>query len=307
MNQKNLGITETFVSEICLGTMYFGTKTSKRVSFDILDAFFEQNGNFIDTANNYSWWSGGRGDESEVAIGRWMQLRKNRNSVVLASKVGSRPLHEQLPTYVREGLRKDTIITSVNESLMRLRTHYLDLCYIHTDLEEYPLEERLEALEILKTQGKVLFKGCSNISHSRYLDSEALNENEGWEKFNAVQQKFSYLLPNNTTAKDNLKFVDSQLIKKVEESHTSLLTYSPLLSGSYEKGYESLPKDYQSFKNKKLFDELYEKSKKMNCSRSQLVLCWLIKQSPQIIPLIGVSSVKQLHHNLMALSMDINF
>ena len=78
MKQKNLGASKLSVSELCLGTMYFGTKVNKTNSFDILDAFVDAGVTFIDTANNYCYWIGGTGNESEELLAKWITERKNR-------------------------------------------------------------------------------------------------------------------------------------------------------------------------------------------------------------------------------------
>ena len=75
------------VSSVCLGAMDFGTRTDEKSSFDVLDAFIDRGGNFIDTSNNYAHWAG-TGDESETLLGKWISERGCRDKIILATKVG---------------------------------------------------------------------------------------------------------------------------------------------------------------------------------------------------------------------------
>ena len=155
MEKIQLGNSQLQVSPLCFGTMYFGTKVSQSDSFSLLDQFLTAGGNFIDTANNYAFWmENGVGDESENTLGAWLKERKNRDKVVLATKVGARPRHPGGGLDDAEGLSHNTIIREVENSLKRLETDYIDLYYAHVDWYEYALEERLKAFDLLVTQGK---------------------------------------------------------------------------------------------------------------------------------------------------------
>ena len=183
-------------------------------------------------------------------------------------------------------------------------TYYLDLCYIHTDQLEYVLDERLEALGLLVKQGKIRYKGCSNISTQRYLKSEAINRDRGWGQFQAVQQKFSYLLPETIDPEAAMKFVDQRLIDAAEQHGVSLLSYSVLLSGAYAKGFRSLPIEYQTEKNFKAYSRLDMAAKYLGCSRSQFVLLWVRQRSEHMIPIIAAGNTGQLRENLKALEFE---
>ena len=153
MKRVKFSSTKNEVSEMCLGTMYFGSKVDKKTSYELLDYYIDNNGNFIDTSNNYAFWIDGcTGDESETLLGEWIRERKNREDIFLATKVGVRPLNKNGDF---EGLSKDTILKSLDYSLKRLKTDYIDLLYTHVDWRNEPLEETLEALNILIDSGKV--------------------------------------------------------------------------------------------------------------------------------------------------------
>lgn len=300
MFRKQLGKSSIHVSEFCLGTMYFGTKVDEKNAFSVLDAFVDHGGNFIDTANNYSYWVGGNGEESELLIGKWMKARKNRNEIVLATKVGAMPSDRNDPNSPLEGLKKSTIIKGLEDSLRRLQTDYIDLFYIHADLQEYALEERWEALFQLEKEGKIRLKGCSNYSLDRLETSEELGKKIGDSGSAALQQKMSYLHPAIVSPASKLKFVDNSIIAFVEENEMSLLTFSVLLSGGYERPFNELPEAYHSAKNREILEEVQKNAKELGITPSQWVLRWVKEQSDRIIPLIGASSVSQLETNLKA-------
>ena len=115
------------VSEIALGAMMFGSTTSKEESYEVLDAYMDMGGNFIDTSNNYAHWAG-TGDESETLLGEWMQERGYRDRVVLATKVGF-DRHGK-----GAGLKKEQIEYWIDESLRKLKTDFdiparsVDMC-----------------------------------------------------------------------------------------------------------------------------------------------------------------------------------
>src|SRR5512142_1382486 len=154
MRYITLGRTDTRVSELCLGAMYFGTTTPKDMSERLLDMFVDAGGNFVDTANIYATWRG-KGGESEALLGHWIQARKNRSRIFLASKVGF-----NMPD--GDGLSAQQIIFQAENSLNRPGTETIDLYYAHRDDRSVPLEETLEAFSRLVQAGKVRYVAASN-------------------------------------------------------------------------------------------------------------------------------------------------
>ena len=120
MKKINLGTTGLEVTDMCLGTMMFGTTVDEKSALSVLDCYFENGGNFIDTSNNYAHWAG-TGDESETLLGEWLKDRGCRDSVVIATKVGF-DRHGK-----GAGLKKEQIEYWIDESLRKLGTDYVDL------------------------------------------------------------------------------------------------------------------------------------------------------------------------------------
>src|SRR5205814_437735 len=130
MRSSRIGDLEVF--PLCLGGNVFGWTADEARSFEVLDAYHAAGGNFIDTADVYSAWGEGRGGESETIIGRWMASRKNRDRVVIATKVAK---------WSRQpGLSKENIRSAVEGSLARLATDRIDLYYAHEDDPKTPIE-----------------------------------------------------------------------------------------------------------------------------------------------------------------------
>ena len=149
MKKVPLGRSGVEVSAICLGAMFFGTRTDTATSLKLLDQYVEAGGSFIDTANIYAHWvSGFKGGESEYLLGDWMKKRKNRSKVFIASKVGF-----GYPS-VERGLTPAQIASECDRSLARMGVETIDLYYAHVDDRTTPQEESLEAFDKLVRAGE---------------------------------------------------------------------------------------------------------------------------------------------------------
>src|SRR5690348_14899852 len=136
MNKRRLGRSDLLVSPLCLGGNVFGWTADEATSFKLLDAYTGEGLNFIDTADVYSTWvPGNTGGESETIIGKWMKARGNRDTLIIATKVGS----EMAPD--KKGLSRSYIRSAVEASLQRLQTDYIDLYQSHRDDTETPQQE----------------------------------------------------------------------------------------------------------------------------------------------------------------------
>ena len=304
-----LGSSGIQVSTICLGTMYLGTKLDQNQSEQILDTYLSSQGNFIDTANNYAFWMPeGTGDESEIVIGKWLK-KKTRDKVILATKCGARPTYfdGDLDTMEIEGLSYDTIIKAVEDSLRRLQTDYVDVLYGHVDFMEYPVEERLKAFSLLKEQGKIRSVGTSNTWSWRIEESQNLSRNDNYMAYSCIQQKYSYLRPKYSADFWVQKLIDQQLMDYVNHREDlTLIAYSTLLSGLYSKnGPEDFPQEYQTKDNVKRWEVLVNTAEQLNCTLNQLVLAWMMCQSPRIIPIISGSKSSQIEECLKASEVSL--
>ena len=152
--------TDLRVHPLCLGGNVFGFSADVKNSEDVLSYYFDNGGNFVDTADMYSQWAPGHlGGESETIIGHWMKKRANRGQMVIATKVA------KLDT--RPGLKAANIAAACEDSLRRLQTDYIDLYYAHQDDLDTPIEETLGAFDSLIIAGKVRYIAASNFTATR--------------------------------------------------------------------------------------------------------------------------------------------
>ena len=175
---RRIGESDLAVYPLSLGASVFGWTADGDTSLAILDRFTELGGDFIDTADSYV---GGR---SEVLIGKWMRERRNRDRMVVATKVGR---HHDNP-----GLGSVSMIRAVEASLERLQTDHIDLLYFHEDDPETPLEDSLATAEWLIESGKVRYLGASNFSADRLIEARIL-ASSGLPKFVAIQTQYNLM------------------------------------------------------------------------------------------------------------------
>ncbi|HKI78049.1 MAG TPA: aldo/keto reductase [Ignavibacteriaceae bacterium] len=295
MKMIEIGKTGILVSPICVGAMYFGSKTELELSVSILNKFLQVGGNFIDTANIYAHWIDGcRGGDSEEFLGGWIKTERIRDKIVIATKVGI-----EYPGTDR-GLKSNQIKNECEKSLKRLGTDYIDIYYSHADDKNTPLEETLKAFNELLEEGKVRAFGASNYSAERLKESLEISVKNNIAEFCCIQQRHSYLKPGKDFKLDTQIVADESLFDLCRKNELQLLAYSPLLSGTYSRHSAEFPQFYGTKKNKKRFDILKEISDEEGISINQLVLAWMLNSELFVMPVIGVSSVQQLEENLKA-------
>ena len=232
MQTRRLGKSAIHVSDICMGTMTFGSQTDEAEAFRVLDRCFEAGINFFDTAEGYPVppdikWVG----RTEEIVGRWLKT-KPRDAIILATKV-SGPSHIWFRSPCRGGmtaLDRHNIMKAIDDSLMRLQTDYIDLYQTHWPDPDAPYDEMMDALDELVRAGKVRILGCSNETSWGLMKSLAASERLGGARHHTIQNNFSL---------NNRRFED-ELAQVCREEGVSLIPYSPLaggvLSGKYQDG-----------------------------------------------------------------------
>ena len=181
---KRIGTTDLEVFPLALGGNVFGWSANEAESFEVLDAYAAAGGNFIDTADVYSAWAAGNsGGESETIIGNWMRARRNRERMIVATKVGKGP--------GVIGLAPATIRRAAEASLRRLRIDCVDLYYAHADDLETPLEETLAAFDALVREGKVRYIAASQYTAPRLAEAVEVSRRNGLARYVALQTQYS--------------------------------------------------------------------------------------------------------------------
>lgn len=232
MQHRRLGKSAIVVSDICMGTMTFGSQTDEAAALRILDRCFEAGINFYDTAEGYPVppdvkWVG----RTETIVGKWLKT-KPRDAIILATKV-SGPSHSWFRSPNREGmtaLDRRNIVAALEASLTKLGTDYVDLYQTHWPDHDTAYDETMEVLDELVRAGKVRIAGCSNETSWGLMKSLAASERLGATRYQTIQNNFSL---------NNRRFED-ELAQVCRKEGVSLIPYSPLgggvLSGKYQGG-----------------------------------------------------------------------
>ncbi|HUC23253.1 MAG TPA: aldo/keto reductase [Streptosporangiaceae bacterium] len=307
MQERTIGDTRTklTVSEICLGTMYFGYRTDETTAFAILDRFADAGGTFLDTANNYGQWHGDAG-ESERVIGRWLRSRGMTSRMVIATKVGARttvpgdpdPRHWQ-------GLSATVIREDAETSLRNLGVDRLDLYYAHIDDRSAPLEETVSALATLAETGKAGLLGASNTATWRIERARAIARAAGRPNYSCVQQQYTYLQP--LSERGQLNLITEELLDYAAAENLALFAYSPLLAGRYARSGRALPAPYTHSGSDARLTALRSIANKLGATPGQVVLAWLLARTqPAIIPIPGASTVAQLDEIIGATRLTLD-
>jgi aryl-alcohol dehydrogenase-like predicted oxidoreductase len=304
MEYRSLGRTGLRVSELCLGAMTFGRECSEELSRQILDRFVEAGANFIDTADVYSL------GVSEEILGRWLK-GKDRQSLVIATKVrfGTDQPNSRRPN--RFGLSRKHIMAEVEASLRRLQTDYIDLYQVHMWDPHTPFEETLSTLNDLVRWGKVRYLGASNYSGWQLQKSVDMSRANGWEPFTCLQALYNLLD----------REVEWELLPVCRIEGLGAIPWSPLrggwLSGKYRRGLSAPPKgtrveiagemgwseSFERYGNEQtwtVIDALDAVVQETGKSHAQVALNWLLRRPGVTAPIIGARNLEQLNDNLGA-------
>jgi aryl-alcohol dehydrogenase-like predicted oxidoreductase len=299
-----LGRSGLAVSQLALGTQTFGWGCDEATAFALADRYAEAGGNFFDTSSSYN------DGKSETILGSWVAARKNRSEVVLATKVffptGNKPNDQ--------GLSRAHIFDSVDVSLRRLRTDYIDLYQAHCCDLATPLDETLAAFEDLVRAGKVRYIGVSNFTASQITKSVMIQRMRGWSSLVSLQAEYSLLV----------RSTEWELLPVCREEGLALLAWSPLaggwLSGKYRRGekapadsrvgradrWDDQPEQRESDATWRILDVLGRIASRRGTSQSQVALNYLKQQGRDVIPIFGARTMEQLEDNLGSVEWSLD-
>jgi aryl-alcohol dehydrogenase-like predicted oxidoreductase len=307
--------TRREVSVLSLGAMHLGTATDEATSFAILDRYVAAGGTFIDTANNYAFWTGTQGGESEELLGRWRRSRGVGDEIVIATKLGGRPLAPGTSfTDNAEGLSARVIRESSERSRDRLGMARLDLLYAHIEDPAVPLAETVAAFAALVAEGTVGLLGVSNHWAWRVERARGLAAAAGVPGYEVLQYQHSYLrprtdLPSRRCPDGMVGMVGGDLLSYVRaEPQLAMVVYSPLLKGGYVRQDRLDAAEFAEFDHPGTparLAALRDVAKDAGATVNQVVLAWLIGGEIPVIPLVGASSVAQLDESLAAVDLEL--
>ncbi|MDF5721788.1 MAG: aldo/keto reductase [Rhizonema sp. PD37] len=299
MRYKLLGKSGLRVSELCLGTMTFGEDwgwgASKDESRQIFDTFVEAGGNFIDTANGYT------DGTSEKTVGEF--IASDRERFVVATKY-SFPLemNNHVGNPNGSGNHRKNMMQSLEGSLKRLGTDYIDLFWLHAWDFTTPIEEVMRSLDDMVRQGKVLYIGISDTPAWIVSQANTLARCYGWTPFVALQIEYSLI--QRTPERD--------LLPMAKAFDLAVTPWSPLgggvLTGKYNQseGQSTSSRGLDiSERNLKIAEVVSQVAKEIGCTPSQVALAWLCSQPGVVIPIIGARKVSQVKDNLDCLKVTL--
>jgi aryl-alcohol dehydrogenase-like predicted oxidoreductase len=283
------------VHPLSLGGNVFGWTADRDRSFEILDAFAAAGGNFVDTADSYTASAPGNvGGESETIIGDWMAERRNRDAVVVATKVGRHP--------GRRGLAPANIRAAADDSLRRLRTDRIDLYYTHFDDPSVPVEDIMGTLDELVRAGKVREIAVSNIEPDRLEASLEFSEREGTARYVAIQPHY------NLVSRDTYEGPRRDL---AERYGLACVPYyglaSGFLTGKYRPGSEvDSPRagragEYlKTERGRRVLAALDLVAEEQGVPVATVALAWLAAQPTVAAPIASARTLEQLQPILQA-------
>ncbi|KAF2123529.1 Aldo/keto reductase [Dothidotthia symphoricarpi CBS 119687] len=295
------------VSPICLGSMTFGEshadrygECSKDEAFAILDHFYSEGGNFIDTANMY------RDGESEQWLGEWMSSRKNRDDIVLATKYTSgymshKPEHLQ-SNYIGNGSKSMKL--SLENSLKNLQTTYIDLFYVHWWDSTTTIPELMHSLNDLVVAGKVLYLGISDTPAWVVSMANEYARNNGLRPFSVYQGMWNA----------GMRDFERDIIPMARQQGMALCPYGVLGQGRFqtEEAFKEREKGHSGRKHIPLGDHdrhvskiLEDIAKAKGCELLQVAFAYVQQKVPYVFPLVGQRKVSHLKGSIGALSVSL--
>lgn len=319
MKSRRLGTSAIVVSDICMGTMTFGSQVDEKMSLRILDQAFDAGITFYDTAENYPVppkpdWAG----RTEEIVGKWLAT-KDRDAIILATKVCG-PSHGWLKASQRAGmtaLDRHNITRAIEGSLRRLGTDYVDLYQTHWPDHDTAYDETLETLDGLVCAGKVRILGCSNETSWGLMKSLETSRRLGLAEYQTIQNNFSM---------NNRRFED-ELAQVCRKEGVSLIPYSPLaggvLSGKYNGGQRpegarftaylemggrqaAMTKRFVGEKALASVDRFLEIARQAEMSPVTLAVAWSKQHDFVASTIVGASHESQLPEILAASELELD-
>lgn len=297
MKYKLLGRSGLKISELCLGTMGFGTENGwgadKETSFAIMDAYAEAGGNFIDTANLY------KNGTSEKIIGEYLS-NHDRDYFVVATKYS---LKDNTTNPNASGNNRKNMMRSVEESLKRLQTDFIDLLYLHIWDDVTPIDEVLRAMDDLVRQGKVNYVAISDTPAWVVSRGNTLAELMGWSPLIALQIEYSLIQ----------RTPERELIPMAKHYGMTVTPWAPLgggaLTGKYLRGEQGRVKPESKRRNDKAVEitkVVMAIADEIGVSPGNVALKWTMQQGFHCIPIAGVTKLSQLEDNLKTVDVTLS-
>ena len=304
MRYRVFGNSGLRVSEICLGTMSFGEDwgfgADEATSHAVLDAYAEQGGNFLDTANKY------HNGQTEEYLGRWLKGDTHRRDrTVVATKYTLSMDHEDPNA---SGNQRKNLVRSIEASLKRLDTDYIDLLWVHAWDDQTPWQETMRALDDVVRSGKVLYVGVSDMPAWVVSSCNVLADLRGWSAFIGLQIEYSLLQ----------RTPDRDLLPMADHFGMGVVAWGPLgggvLTGKYTRGGEMDSKRAAGNQARgrtnetslAVAREVDAIADELGCSSAQVATSWVLRRRYNTIPIVGARKVSQIVDTLGAVDVTMS-
>jgi aryl-alcohol dehydrogenase (NADP+) len=295
-----LGRTGIDVFPVVLGGNTFGWTSDEATSHQVLDTFVAGGGNFVDTADSYSYFApGNSGGESETIIGSWLASRKNRDSVVIGTKVHDHPEFK--------GLAAANIAAAADASLTRLGTDRIDVYYAHHDDQDTPLAETVSAFDALHKAGKIRAVALSNYSGARIAEWLDISRREGYELPTVLQPEYNLV---------RRQPYEHEIAPVVADAGLAVLPYFALASGFLTGKYrtkEDFGPDIRQYLANRFFSEAGLAVVKVlegiaaahGVEISTAAIAWLRGRPGVVAPIASARTPEQLPALLASATLDL--
>ncbi|MCG8420147.1 MAG: aldo/keto reductase [Proteobacteria bacterium] len=303
MQMVNLGSTGVVVSRICLGCMTYGTPDwrdwvlDEQSSRPFFEKALEHEINFFDTADMYSQ------GVSEEVTGRALRDLARRDEIVIATKV----FHPMGSSPNLRGLSRKHIMHSIDASLKRLGTDYVDLYQIHRFDETTPIEETMAALHDVVRAGKALYLGASSMWAWQFAKAQHVADVNGWTKFVSMQNMYNLVYREE----------EREMLPLCADQGVGVLPWSPLARGFLARTGQGKTSRSQTDEVADLFQigaendlavrgRITELASARGVSNAQIAIAWLLAKSVVTAPIIGASRLEHLDDAVGALDVELS-
>lgn len=301
------------VSQIVLGTDSFGTYIPEEDAFCLLDRYIDLGGNTIDTARMYGMQTFGEPGKSEIAIGKWLCSRGGRDKIVISSKCAHPPREDM----TKSRLSEKEIERDIDESLLSLKTDYIDILWLHRDDVRVPVEGIIDALNRMVQKGKIRAFGGSNWTAQRFSAADEYAKKSGQQTFCASQLKWSAAATSPSYTDDpTLVEMDAVQYDYYKKTKMPVFAYASQAKGffyQYHKGGETaLSKKarerYLSNHNTKVYRKLADLSEKLGITLAAATIAAITSNTDfDTVAVVGCKNIAQLEDTMTGSDVALNY
>ncbi|MBV1930544.1 MAG: aldo/keto reductase [Porticoccaceae bacterium] len=303
LTHKDLGGSGLKVGPLVFGGNVFNWTADEATSLNLLDAFIDSGLNMVDSADVYSSWvPGHKGGESEDLIGKWLARGGQRDKLLIATKCGMEMGPEA------KGLSRGHITRSVDASLKRLGTDYIDLYQAHMDDRKTPLEETLSTYTDLIKEGKIRAIGASNYSAERLAEALQVSKDKGLVRYESLQPQYNLY--------DRADY-ESSLEKTCVDNGLGVIPYFALAAGFLTGKYRSkadlegsqrggMVKGKLDDRGMNILDALDQVAGDLGATPTQVALAWLIARPSVSAPIVSATSLEQWADIEKSMQLDLS-